>query len=167
MVYNLVNYNSVILEQKVPLFDFNNPPINPLDLARNLLETMRIHRGIGMSANQVGLAYRVFVMEGDPPFACFNPKIVDMSQEQAEMLEGCISYPTVSAKITRPGHIRVRFTTPEGQVCTKKFTGMTARIFQHELDHLEGVSFLKKMGSFHRERALRQLKKYTRRTKNI
>lgn len=166
MVYDLIDYNSSILGKELPLFDFNNPPIDPLELAKNLLETMRHHKGIGLSANQVGLPYRVFVMEGEPAFACFNPKIVDVSEETVSLVEGCLSYPGVNVPVKRPAHVRVRFAAPDGNVMTRKFTGMTARIFQHEFDHLQGVNFLQKMHPVHKEKALRQLKKYTRYLKN-
>jgi peptide deformylase len=166
MVYDLIDYDSAILEKELAPFDFVNPPIDPQELALNLLETMRHHKGIGLSANQVGLPYRLFVMEGDPAFACFNPKIVDVSEEVIPLMEGCLSYPGVAAQVKRPAHVRVRFTSPDGNVMTRKFTGMTARIFQHEYDHLQGVSFLKKMHPVHKDKALRQLKKYTRYLKN-
>lgn len=166
MVYDLIDHKSAILEQELPLFDFDNPPIDPMDLAKNLLDTMRHHKGIGLSANQVGLPYRVFIMEGDPAFACFNPKIVDVSEEVVSLTEGCLSYKGVVAPIKRPAHVRVRFTEPGGNTMTRKFTGMTARIFLHEYDHLQGVNFLQKMHPAHREKASRQLKKYTRYLKN-
>lgn len=166
MVYELIDYDSAILEQELPLFDFNNPPVDPTELAKNLLETMRHHRGIGLSANQVGLPYRVFVMEGDPAFACFNPKIVDVSDETVSLVEGCLSYPGVAVPVKRPAHIRVRFSAPDGNTMTRKFTGMTARIFLHEFDHLQGSNFLRKMHPAHKEKALRQLKKHTRYLKN-
>lgn len=166
MVYDLIEHDSAILEQELPLFDFDNPPVNPEELARNLLDTMREHKGIGLSANQVGLPYRVFVMEGEPAFACFNPKIVDVSEEIVSLMEGCLSYKGVGVPIKRPAHIRVRFTAPNGNTMTRKFTGMTARIFLHEYDHLQGINFLRKMHPVHKEKALRQLKKYTRYLKN-
>lgn len=166
MVYDLIEHDSAILEQELPLFDFDNPPVDPEELARNLLDTMREHKGIGLSANQVGLPYRVFVMEGEPAFACFNPKIVDVSEEIVSLMEGCLSYKGVGVPIKRPAHVRVRFTAPNGNTMTRKFTGMTARIFLHEYDHLQGVNFLRKMHPVHKEKALRQLKKYTRYLKN-
>jgi peptide deformylase len=166
MVYDLIEHDSPILERELELFNFSNPPIDPLELAKNLLVTMRHHKGIGLSANQVGLPYRVFVMEGEPAFACFNPKIVDVSNEIVPLVEGCLSYPGVNVPVKRPAHIRVRFTAPDGNVMTRKFTGMTARIFQHEYDHLQGINFLRKMHPVHKEKALRQLKKYTRYLKN-
>lgn len=166
MVYDLIEHDSAILERELELFDFKTPPVDPTQLAKDLLETMRHHKGIGLSANQVGLPYRVFVMEGDPPFACFNPKIVDVSEELVSLEEGCLSYPGVHVPIKRPAHVRVRFSAPDGNTMTRKFTGMTARVFLHEYDHLQGVNFLRKMHPIHREKALRQLKKYTRYLKN-
>jgi peptide deformylase len=105
-------------------------------------------------------------MEGDPAFACFNPKIVDVSEEVVSLTEGCLSYKGVVAPIKTPAHVRVRFTEPGGNTMTRKFTGMTARIFLHEYDHLQGVNFLQKMHPAHREKASRQLKKYIRYLKN-
>ena len=166
MVYDLIEHDSAILEQELPLFNFDNPPTDPEELARNLLDTMRHHKGIGLSANQVGLPYRVFIMEGEPAFACFNPKIVDVSEEIVSLMEGCLSYKGVGVPIKRPAHVRVRFTAPNGNTMTRKFTGMTARIFLHEYDHLQGVNFLRRMHPVHKEKALRQLKKYTRYLKN-
>ncbi len=166
MVYDLIEHDSAILEQELPLFDFDNPPTDPEELARNLLDTMRHHKGIGLSANQVGLPYRVFIMEGEPAFACFNPKIVDVSKEIVSLMEGCLSYPGVAVPVKRSAHIRVRFTAPNGNTMTRKFTGMTARIFLHEYDHLQGVNFFRRMHPAHKEKALRQLKKYTRYLKN-
>ncbi len=166
MVYDLIDYDSEILSQEIPLFDFDNPPTDPEELAKNLLDTMRHHKGIGLSATQVGLPYRVFVMEGEPAFACFNPKMVDVSEETVSLIEGCLSYRGVAVPVKRPAHIRVRFTAPNGNTMTRKFTGMTARIFQHEYDHLQGVNFLRRMHPAHKEKALRQLKKYTRYLKN-
>ncbi len=162
MVYDLIDHKSAILEQELPLFDFSNPPVDPMELAKNLLETMRHHRGIGLSANQVGLPYRVFIMEGEPAFACFNPKIVDVSEDVVSLTEGCLSYPGVAVPVKRSAHVRVRFTAPDGNTMTRKFTGITARVFLHEYDHLQGVNFLQKMHPVHKEKALRQLKKYTR-----
>ena len=73
--------------------------------------------------------------------------------------EGCLTYPGLYVKIKRPQHVRVRFQTPNGETLTKQFTGMTARIFQHELDHLDGIVFYNKANRYHREQAMRKWKK--------
>jgi peptide deformylase len=71
------------------------------------------------------------------------------------MDEACLSFPGVTAKIKRSREIRVRFQAPSGAVVTQKFEGLTARIFQHELDHLDGVLFFNRAGRYHREKALK------------
>lgn len=165
MVYELIPCEDPRLAQVLQPFDFQNPPTDPVQLALDLIESMRAGNGIGLSANQLGLPYRVFVMHADPPYVCFNPKIVDVSNEVVSLREGCLSYPGVDIPIKRPAHVRVRFTTPTGEIVTKKFTGMSARVFQHEFDHLEGINFLSKANPAHKEKALRQLKKFRRHTK--
>lgn len=154
---NLVKPNDPILTEKCQLFDFSNPPTDPIDLAKNLVKTMYDNNGIGLAANQVGIPYRVFAMRGHPEnFVCFNPKIVQPSEMQVTLEEGCLTYPGLLVKIKRPQHIRVRFTMPNGETVTHQFTGMSARIFQHELDHLDGVIFYNRANRYHREQAFRK-----------
>ena len=156
---NLVAASDPILKQPCDVFDFTNPPMDPIELAQNLVKTMYDNNGIGLAANQVGIPYRVFAMRGSPEnFVCFNPKVVQESEMQVTLEEGCLTYPGLLVKIKRPQHVRVRFTMPTGEVVTKQFTGMTARIFQHELDHLDGVVFYSRANLYHREKALKKWK---------
>jgi peptide deformylase len=114
---------------------------------------------LGLAANQVGTPYRIFAMRGSPEnFVCYNPRIVEKSQKEIVLEEGCLSYPNLIIKIKRPESIRVRFSTPNGDTITKQFTGMTARVFQHEYDHLEGIRFYDKANRFHRDQAMRKWK---------
>ena len=155
----LVNPNDPILTKPCDVFNFSNPPMDPVELAQNLVKTMYDHNGIGLAANQVGIPYRVFAMRGAPEnFVCFNPKVVQPSEMTVTLEEGCLTYPGLLVKIKRPQHIRVRFTMPNGETVTKQFTGMTARIFQHEIDHLDGIIFYNKAHLYHREQALRKWK---------
>jgi peptide deformylase len=151
--YNLIAPSEDILHNKVPMFDMNNPPVDPQELGLDLLKHMRYFGGIGLSANQLGLPYRVFVMEGDPGFVCFNPRITAYAGEDVMLDEGCLTYPGLYVKKKRPNLIRCRFIDPLGNTCVKKFTGMTARIFQHEIEHLEGENFLEGIGDFALRRA--------------
>jgi len=157
---NLVNANDPILKNKCDNFDFNNPPFDPIQFAENLVKHMYDWNGIGLAANQIGIPYRIFAMRGQPEnFVCFNPRIVQPSEMQIVLDEGCLTYPGLYVKIKRPQHVRVRFQTPNGETLTKQFTGMTARIFQHELDHLDGIVFYNKANRYHREQAMRKWKK--------
>lgn len=153
----LVEYNDPILTRECEHFNFLNPPFDPVEFAKDLVKFMYDSNGIGLAANQVGVPYRVFAMRAHPEnFVCFNPRIVWKSEAQVELEEGCLTYPGLIVKVTRPQHIRVRFSVPNGDTLTKQFTGMSARIFQHELDHLDGVLFYNKANRYHRETALKK-----------
>jgi peptide deformylase len=162
----LVEQNSPILRTVLEPFDFSNPPVDPDELAFRMVECMRKNKGLGLSANQVGLPYRMFVLEGEPAYACFNPRVVDASDEEVLLEEGCLSYPGLIVKVKRPRHLKVRFTGPNGETHTMKFTGMTARAYLHEYDHLQGKIFYTRANLTHRDRAMREWKKYNRRVKN-
>jgi len=141
-------------------FDFIHPPFEPIEFAKELVKFMYDSNGIGLAANQVGVPYRIFAMRGEPEnFVCYNPRIVHRSEQEVILEEGCLTYPGLLVKIKRPQHIRVRFRTPNGETLTKQFTGMSARIFQHELDHLDGIVFYNKANRFHRDQAMRKWKK--------
>jgi peptide deformylase len=117
------------------------------------------NNGLGLAANQVGTPYRIFAMRAAPEnFVCFNPKIVQQSEQTVTLEEGCLTYPGLIVKIKRPEFIRVRFQTPNGDTLTKQFIGMSARVFQHEIDHLDGIRFYDKANKFHRDQALRKWK---------
>jgi len=163
----LVDKNDLILKTELEYFDFSNPPTDPIQLARDLAETMIENKGLGLAANQVGLPYRAFVINGEQILACFNPKIVDSSADQVYMLEGCLSHPGLSVKIKRPAVIKVRFTVPNGETRTEKFEGLTARVFQHELDHLNGIVHINRASVIHKEQAFKQMKAFNRINKKL
>jgi peptide deformylase len=104
------------------------------------------HGGIGLAANQIGLPYRAFAMASNPILVVFNPLIVDQTSDSIELEEACLSFPNMILKIKRPSIIRVRYTLPNGITETHKFIGITSRIFQHEIDHLNGVLFTDHVG---------------------
>jgi peptide deformylase len=117
------------------------------------------YNGLGLAANQVGEPYRIFAMRGQPEnFVCFNPRIVQPSEMEVVLEEGCLTYPGLLVKIKRPQHIRVRFQLPNGDTITKQFTGMTARVFQHEMDHLNGLVFFNRANRYHKELAFKKWK---------
>lgn len=162
MILELVPEDSDILFQELPKFDFSNPPVDPIQLSKDLAETMLANNGIGLSANQVGLPYRVFVIKSNPIIACFNPYVVDDGEEELSLEEGCLSYPDLFIKIKRKKTIKVRYTEPSGQTNTRVFDGLTARIFLHEYDHLNGVKFIDRATSLHKEMAFKKRNKIRR-----
>lgn len=156
---NIVKYPDPILTTPCQDFDFNNPPFDPEKIAQEMLDTMVREKGIGLAANQVGLPYRLFVMRGEPSFACFNPKIVHAGEEVTLLDEGCLSFPNLIVKVKRSAEVRLRFQTPSGSTTTKTFHGLTAKVIQHEMDHLDGVLFFNRANRYHREKALKRFHK--------
>jgi len=135
-------------------------PFDPVEFSKELVKFMYDNNGLGLAANQVGVPYRIFAMRGQPEnFVCFNPKIVYYSEETVSLEEGCLSFPNLIVKIKRPENIRVRFTKPNYETITRQFTGLTARIFQHEFDHLNGELYFKRASRYHRELAMKKWKR--------
>lgn len=159
VVHALVKNTDPILSQELPRFDFDNPPVDPIQLAYDLVESMRHHNGLGLSANQIGLPYRAFCMQAVPAIVCFNPKVVDESSEEIALEEGCLSFQGLAIKIKRPRHIKVRYTEPNGNVVTKTFSGMAARCFLHELDHMNGIKYIERASFLQKEIAMKRQKK--------
>lgn len=137
--FQFVEYTDPILRQVMPRFNFSNPPVDPIELAHALVKKMIDSNGIGLSANQVGLPYRVFAMAGEPNFVCYNPTIVGHGNDTARETEGCLSYPNLYVPVKRYKSIKVRFTMPNGETTTKVFAGLTARVFQHEMNHMDNL----------------------------
>lgn len=150
-------------------FDFYDPPMEPQKLVDLLSEAMCDLGGVGLSANQVGLPCRVFVM-GNPTnkesiIPVFNPDIINYSDEQEVAEEGCLSLPGYLLAVKRPIEIRVRMSTVDGNRDSARFHNYTSRIFQHEYDHMEGIDFRTRATRFHKERADKKYKQWLRRQK--
>ena len=141
-IFPLVPETHPALKKVLPIFDFQNPPVDPNKFASSLVETCKKHNGIGLSANQCGYEYRVFVMgSGDDYVAFYNPEIVSVSEKTNNIEEGCLSFMDLFLTLERPEEIEVTYQDFNGERKTTKFTGITARCFQHELDHMNGVLY--------------------------
>ena len=168
MDLELVDYNDPILLQPCHKFDMKNPPFNIVDFSQSLVDKMLEKNGLGLAANQVGIPYSVFAMRGEPEnFVCFNPKIVQASEEVIELEESCLSYPGLIIKIERPRHVRMRFTGPNGEVFTRTFANMTSRCVFHEMCHLEGRPFWDGISKTKFNIAKRKAKKYNKDYSNL
>lgn len=166
MILNIAHPDPMIY-QTVDKFDFTNPPTDPIELAHDLAQTIIQHDALGLAANQAGLPYRVFGIRAEKIIVCFNPTIVDSSEETVYLDEGCLSFPGLMLKVKRPETIKVRYTEPNGNVITTKFSGMTSRVFQHELDHLDGITFLNRASRLEVERGKQMQKKRMRKMKRM
>ena len=140
-LFALLPENHPMLKEVLLDFDFKNPSVDPSEFASTLVETCKHHRGYGLSANQCGFPYRVFVMGTDNEYvAFFNPEIVD-SEGESHMVEGCLSFPLLGLAITRASTVQVKYQDFNGEIKLAKFSGISARCFQHELDHMNGIVY--------------------------
>ena len=168
----MLKLNDKYLREKCVPFDFTNPPVTPHEFYWEMSAVMRKNKGMGLSANQVGHNFQMFVFgdfnDKELITGVFNPKIVDHSEEMVYIEEGCLSFPGLFIKVKRPKEIRIRFTDWGGNTDTFKFTGLTARLILHEYDHLQGITFQQRANRIHLDQARSQKKKLDRlRKKNI
>lgn len=153
----LIEEASKVLRTPPPEFDFDNPKEDPKTIVENMAEAMEKYGGLGLSANQVGLPYKMFVMKtadkGTVGF--FNPKITRVSQETDNLKEGCLSFPDIYLMIKRSKQIELEYQDEQGESHTLVLEGMAARCVQHECDHLNGILFLQRASRLKLERALK------------
>jgi len=163
----LVEETNLILRQKCDPFDFNEPIMDPYELSEGLQKVRKDGAGVGLAAPQVGINTQALVIgmgnfetEGTEDYnqVFFNPNILSMGEETMYMMEGCLSYPGLFVKVKRPTEIVLEWWTEEDTRCEEKFSGMTSRILQHEVDHLNGITFLQRAQRFHLEKAKRDKK---------
>jgi peptide deformylase len=138
-----------------------------------MMETMQAEGGVGLAANQVGVARRLFVAEiasktgPSKRYTVINPEIVSTGQETETLEEGCLSFPGIYGPVERKREVEIRGMDLAGKPIVLKGAGLLARAFQHELDHLDGVVFIERMSMVQRlllARPLGELAKHTRNT---
>lgn len=128
-------------------------------LAGDMLETMRAAPGVGLAAPQVGVDRRLFVFDsGERSGALCNPAIVWMSEETQEGEEGCLSIPNVYMPVVRALHIRVEAQDLDGTPVVEEVSEFEARIFQHEIDHLDGILFVDRLEPEVRKEAMQAIR---------
>ncbi len=150
--------------RKIPTaFDFETQ--NAQELADTLWEECRRLKGLGLSANQVGIDARVFVMGTDDNNRknVFNPQVVSVSKETELAKEGCLSYPGLWLTVKRPKEVTLSYQTVTGEHVVETFTGLPARIAQHEFDHMEGLNFSDHVSQLKLDMALKSLNKRAKR----
>lgn len=160
-----------MLSKEIPEYSTQTLPNPSMDkLVKRLKMTMKKFGGIGLSANQCGVFERVFVMGTDDfEMVCINPKVTKVSENIVKENEGCLSFPGLYIKIPRNETIDVEYTTEKGEVKKQTLTGITARCFLHEYDHMFGVKFTDHVGPttlrLARQKQQKMIKKIQRRKK--
>jgi len=123
------------------------------DLVDDLFATSREANGAGIAAPQIYVSRRVFILSIRPtprypnapkmePLAVINPQVLWVSEEREKDWEGCLSIPGIRGRVPRPSAIRVRYQALDGEHVEREFSGFAARVFLHENDHLEGMTWL-------------------------
>ena len=142
MILKLIPNTHPILHEKM------KPCSEDLDrreMSRILKENMIHYEGVGLSANQIGINERVFVMilhmETEEIITCFNPRIIKRYEDDVWFEEGCLSFPDEIINIQRPNRIVVKYEDEDKKDHKIKLDGLAARVFLHEFDHLEGIVF--------------------------
>lgn len=174
----IVAYGNHILKQKCSQIKKNSPEIQ--DLITNMWETMENSNGCGLSSSQVNIPLQLFIVDSQVTFenldtesqllyferndkgireTFINAKIINCSEETWEDYEGCLSIPGLSQKVERPWGITIEFLDQNFIQQTKTFTGLTARIIQHEYDHTQGVLYIDHLKRFTRKIIESKLKK--------
>ena len=135
------------------------------ELTEAMFNAMKRYGGIGMTCNQVGLPFNMFVLgdhlqlENGLKMACFNPMIISSSEEKVLMDEGCLTFPFVFLKISRPRKVVVKYEDENGDLQEGHLDGMISRIFQHEYDHMQGKVFVEHVSKFKLDRAYKKAEK--------
>jgi peptide deformylase len=183
MVLPIVHYNHPVLRQRgerVTTFDAALQ-----DLVRSMVATMAAAQGIGLAAQQIGLARQLCVIDLSPtdrdftweldgkrapldlimPMALANPMVEFLPGDDEDYEEGCLSFPEIRGDVRRPDRIRVKFQDELGALHELTCDGLFARCIQHEVDHLNGTLFIDRMSKAVRQSLDRDIRDLARRTK--
>ena len=154
---DLIYYPNKILNEK-SIESERNMEIDTL--ISKMYVTMRQHNGVGLSAIQVGINKRIFILDIDGvKQTVINPSVISQSNDFSYEIEGCLSVPDTWTRIRRPESVIVSFQDENGTNHERKYSGLWSRAFQHEYDHLEGLTFFDRMNELQRNSVL---KKYNR-----
>ncbi len=152
-----------------PVFRQQAEPVDIVDdtvrlQIKQMFETLYHENGIGLGANMVGLLKQIIVIdmkdggEGSP-VAMINPQILKQSEELQTFTEASLSFPGISAEISRPAHINVAYLNEQGAACSLDASGFFAAVIQHEMDYLQGKTFLDHLSRTKRDSLMRKYKK--------
>jgi peptide deformylase len=165
MIRPILKYGDATLHTRAREIDAITPEVDRL--VGDMIETMYAAPGVGLAAPQVGVPLRVFVVDvsvgRDPAglVVMINPEIVEIDGVQTEE-EGCLSVPGFNATVVRPIRVVVKGLDRDGSEHRVEGTGLLARAFQHEMDHLDGTLFVDRLRGIKRDLIVRKIRKLTR-----
>ncbi len=150
MLLEIRKYGDPVLKKKAaPVTEFD-PEL--FQFFEDLLETMYANRGVGLAATQVGVMKQALVLDASTEeqtiiYMLANPKITAHSKDKSEFEEGCLSFPGITEKIYRPKKVTVEAQDPQGKPVKIEADGFLAVVLQHEIDHLNGTTFIDRMSA--------------------
>ena len=155
MIYPIVVYGDPVLRKRAR--DIEKGEIDVLELASDMYETMEQADGVGLAAPQIGKSIRMFVIDAtkmeDEEVADFkqifiNPEIIEETGDEWAFEEGCLSIPEIREDVMRPPELTIKYLDENWEEKEETYSGMKARIIQHEYDHIEGVLFTDHLSAF-------------------
>ena len=158
----LVSEDNKLLKTKCREYEFGNSD-KLEELVAILLKFMYDKNGIGLAAPQVGLDYRIIVLK-EKPFLMINPDIISVSKEKTKETEACLSFPNLFLNVERYNTIVVTYQNIRGEYITEEYEGFIARVIQHEIDHINGITFRDRVSKLALDIAERKRKNFYRRT---
>lgn len=160
MIREIYLYGDPLLRQKAAEVKSSDKSLKAL--VEDMIETMVAARGIGLAAPQIGVSKRVLVVDlkqgAKTRLVVLNPKL-DLSGPREAIVEGCLSIPKIWAEVRRPGHVRVEGLDMDGHKIILEADGLFGRVFQHEVDHLDGIFFVDRLSSVRRALLAGKLKR--------
>ena len=164
LICELVKETDSFLKEVPEKFNFENPQVDPEKLEEQLVENMLHHEGYGLSANQIGIPVQAFsMMLDDKPMVVFNPEILEWSEETTYIREGCLSFPGLYIAVERARAVAMKFQAYDGEEQGGSLQDMSAKIFQHEMEHMEGKLFIDNVSRFKVKSAMKKRKIYLKR----
>mgnify|MGYP001193356912 FL=1 len=166
MIYKLLPPSDERVLSSIAEFDIERfkeeEKIELKEFVDNMFETMKQYGGIGLSANQVGKPYRMFIMgdhlniEKGKKWVCINPKITNVTKDLIRYKEGCLTFPFLFLDIERPQDISVEYLDENLEKKEEHMTGIVARCFQHEFDHMQGIVFTEHVSKLKLDMAIKK-----------
>lgn len=159
-----------VLKYPAPILRSKTLPVEKVDdeirkMVNDMFETLKAEGALGLAANQVGINKRIFVMDDSEQMnnpQCFiNPEVVE-ERGSIEFTEGCLSFPGIYPKVTRPNYVKIKALDQNGKEVFKEAEGYNAHCLLHEIDHLNGITFLDYLSPLKRKMAEKKFAKLQR-----
>ena len=153
----LIKAPNEFLEKQVAPFNFDTMDADKI--SKEMIQMMLKYKGVGLASNQVGIDAQIFVMGEENPITVINPMVTEVGTEKIEMEEGCLSFPGLYMKVKRPAVVSVQYLDTKQKECIIKLEGLHARVFLHEYDHLQGITFDQRISKLRLEMAKKKQEK--------